>query len=125
MSEDFPARLTGFRAGSSLAGYRLEAQIGAGGMAVVFRARDERLGRPVALKILAPEMASGLALRRRFIAESQAAAAVDDPHIIPVYEAGEDRPAWAGVRQSHLAASIRPAASNGPGKTAPGWSISR
>ena len=89
MSEDFPAHLAGFRAGSLLAGYRLEAQVGAGGMAVVFRARDERLGRLVALKILAPTMAADGAFRRRFIAESRAAAAVDDPHIIPVYEAGE------------------------------------
>ena len=72
-----------------MAGYRLEAQVGAGGMAVVFRARDERLGRLVALKILAPAMAADGAFRRRFIAESRAAAAVDDPHIIPVYEAGE------------------------------------
>jgi serine/threonine-protein kinase len=89
LSEDFPAHLAGFRAGSLLAGYRLEAPIGAGGMAVVFRARDERLGRLVALKILTPALAADGAFRRRFIAESRAAAAVDDPHIIPVYEAGE------------------------------------
>ena len=89
MSEDFPAQLAGFQPGSQLAGYHLEAQVGAGGMAVVFRARDERLGRLVALKILAPALASDHAFRRRFIAESRAAAAVDDPHIIPVYEAGE------------------------------------
>ena len=89
MSEDYPVQLAGFRPGSLLAGYRLEAQIGAGGMAVVFRARDERLGRLVALKILAPALASDPGFRRRFIAESRAAAAVDDPHIIPIYEAGE------------------------------------
>ncbi len=88
MSEDFPA-LAGFRAGSLVAGYRLEAQVGAGGMAVVFRARDERLGRLVALKILVPALTADSAFRRRFIGESRAAAAVDDPHIIPVYEAGE------------------------------------
>ena len=88
LSEDFPA-LTGFRAGLLLAGYRLEAQVGAGGFAVVFRARDERLGRLVALKILAPALTADAAFRRRFIAESRAAAAVDDPHIIPVHEAGE------------------------------------
>jgi len=89
VSEEFPAQLAGFRAGSLLAGYRLEAQVGAGGFAVVFRARDERLGRLVALKILAPALTADAAFRRRFIAESRAAAAVDDPHIIPVHEAGE------------------------------------
>ena len=89
MSEDSPVQLAWFQKGSLLAGYRLEAQVGAGGMAVVFRARDERLGRVVALKILAPALASDGAFRRRFIAESRAAAAVDDPHIIPVHEAGE------------------------------------
>jgi serine/threonine protein kinase/WD40 repeat protein len=90
LSEDFAAQLTEFRAGSVLAGYRLEQQVGRGGFAVVFRALDERLGRPVALKILSPALASSSPeFRRRFIAESRAAAAVDDPHIIPVYEAGE------------------------------------
>jgi serine/threonine protein kinase/Tol biopolymer transport system component len=82
-------RLAGFRAGSMLAGYRLETQVGSGGMAVVFRARDERLNRLVALKILAPTLAFDEQFRVRFIAESRAAAAVDDPFIIPVYEAGE------------------------------------
>jgi len=90
LSEDFPAQLTEFRAGSVLSGYRLEQQVGRGGFAVVFRALDERLGRPVALKILSPALASSSPeFRRRFIAESRAAATVDDPHIIPVYEAGE------------------------------------
>jgi serine/threonine protein kinase len=89
LSEDFPTQLAGFQPGSLVAGYRLESQVGAGGMAVVFRARDERLSRLVALKILAPALASDQEFRRRFIAESRAAAAVDDPYIIPVYEAGE------------------------------------
>jgi serine/threonine protein kinase len=88
LSEDFPA-LAGFRAGSLLAGYRLEAQVGAGGFAVVFRARDQRLDRLVALKILVSALTADAAFRRRFIAESLAATAVDDPHIIPVHEAGE------------------------------------
>jgi serine/threonine protein kinase len=89
LSEDFAAQPAWFRPGSLVAGYRLEAQVGAGGMAVVFRARDEQLGRVVALKILAPVLAADGTFRRRFIAESRAAAAVDDPHIIPVHEAGE------------------------------------
>jgi len=79
----------GFTAGSRIAGYRLEQQIGAGGMAVVFRAADERLDRRVALKLLSPALSADEAFRQRFIRESRAAAAVDDPHIIPVYEAGE------------------------------------
>jgi len=83
------AGLAGFTAGSRVAGYRLEKQAGAGGMAVVFRAWDERLHRLVALKILAPGLAADETFRRRFIRESRAAAAVDDPHIIPVHEAGE------------------------------------
>jgi serine/threonine-protein kinase len=79
----------GFAAGSRIAGYRLQEQIGRGGMAVVFRAMDERLARLVALKILTPELAADEAFRHRFIRESRSAAAVDDPHIIPVFEAGE------------------------------------
>jgi serine/threonine protein kinase len=78
-----------FAAGSRIAGYRLEEQIGQGGMAVVFRARDERLGRLVALKVLAPELAGDAGFQRRFTGESRAAAAIDDPHIVPVYAAGE------------------------------------
>ena len=81
--------LAGFRPGSRIAGYVLEEQVGAGGMAVVFRAHDERLDRQVALKILAPAYAADQAFRLRFIRESRAAAAADDPHIIPVFEAGE------------------------------------
>src|SRR5262249_61336603 len=81
--------LAGVAAGSRVAGYRLEEQVGSGGMAVVFRATDERLGRLVALKVLAPALAADEEFRRRFIRESRAAAAVDDPHIIPVFEAGE------------------------------------
>jgi serine/threonine-protein kinase len=72
-----------------LGGYRLEEQIGRGGMAVVFRASDERLGRHVAVKILAPALGADRSFRRRFVRESRAAAMVDDPHIIPIFEAGE------------------------------------
>jgi serine/threonine protein kinase len=78
-----------FAAGSRIAGYRLEERIGQGGMAVVFRARDEQLDRLVALKILAPTLAGDAEFRRRFTSESRAAAAIDDPHIVPVFTAGE------------------------------------
>ena len=89
--ESAPAmpRSANFSAGSKIAGYTIEEKIGQGGMAVVFRAHDERLDRTVALKLLAPALAEDEAFRQRFIRESRAAAAVDDPHIIPVYDAGE------------------------------------
>jgi DNA-binding beta-propeller fold protein YncE len=89
VSEGNPVVPGSFAPGSRIAGYLLEEQIGQGGMAVVFRAHDERLDRTVALKILAPALAADQAFRQRFIRESRAAAAVDDPHIIPVFEAGE------------------------------------
>ena len=93
MGEDLPPGAERFFAtagpGSRVAGYVLEEQIGAGGMAVVFRAVDERLGRRVALKVMTPLIAADQVFRQRFIKESRALAAVDDPHIIPVYEAGE------------------------------------
>ena len=78
-----------FTVGSVVAGYRLEEQIGRGGMAVVYRARDVQLGRNVALKLLAPVLALDDAFRQRFIRESRAAAAVDHPYIIPIFAAGE------------------------------------
>lgn len=75
--------------GSRVAGYVIEEQIGAGGMAVVFRARDEMLGRLAAVKVIAPPMAGDPEFRARFLRESRAVAAIDSPHIIPVYAAGE------------------------------------
>jgi serine/threonine protein kinase len=76
---------SGLPPGYRVAGYRLERLVGLGGMAAVYQARDERLGRLVALKVLAGDEP----LRSRFVREARAVAAVDHPHIIPVYEAGE------------------------------------
>jgi Protein kinase domain len=83
-----PARAD-MKAGDKVAGYQLEEQIGQGGMAVVYRALDEHLDRQVALKVLSPALAADTAFRTRFIRESRAAAAVDHPNIIPVYDAGD------------------------------------
>lgn len=76
--------------GDKVAVYRLEEQIGQGGMAVVYRAHDERLDRQVALKVLAPDLAADPGFRARFTRESRAAAAVDHRHILPVYDTGDD-----------------------------------
>ncbi|MEV1067130.1 serine/threonine-protein kinase [Streptomyces sp. NPDC050263] len=75
--------------GRQIAGYRIEREIGRGGMAVVYRARDLRLDRTVALKLLAPELARNDTFRKRFTHESRVAAAIDHPHIVPVFEADE------------------------------------
>ena len=91
MSEEFPVQLAGLPPGSHLAGYRIEAPLGAGGMAVVYLAHDEQLKRPVALKVFAPVTAPDQLTRRRFLDESRAAAAVDHEHIIPIYDAGQAR----------------------------------
>jgi serine/threonine-protein kinase len=81
--------LAGLGQGSIVGGYQVEDRIGIGGMAVVFRARDMRLGRPVALKVLAPALAANEEFRHRFIREWRAATAVEHPHIIPVYAADD------------------------------------
>ena len=77
------------RIGSELAGYRIEAPIGRGGMGVVYRAEQVRLGRKVALKLLAPELAENQGFRARFEHESRLAAVLDHPNIVPLFEAGE------------------------------------
>jgi serine/threonine protein kinase len=89
MTQDFSSVVGGLAPGEQIAGYQIEAPIGRGGMAVVYRALDLRLGRQVALKVLAPHLGEDEAFRQRFIRESRAAAGVDHPHIIPVFEAGE------------------------------------
>jgi serine/threonine protein kinase/pSer/pThr/pTyr-binding forkhead associated (FHA) protein len=75
--------------GSDFADYRLEALLGRGGMSVVYRAHHIRLSRKVALKFLSPELAEDDSFRERFIREPKAAAAIDHPNIVPIYEAGE------------------------------------
>jgi DNA-binding beta-propeller fold protein YncE len=77
------------RVGTELAGYRIEALVGRGGMGVVYRAHDLALDRKVALKILSPELADDERFRDRFLTESRLAAAIDHPNVIPVYDAGE------------------------------------
>ena len=74
----------------TVAGSRIEAVAGRGGMGVVYRARQLALDRVVALKLIAPELSGDQAFRTRFARESRIAASLDHPNVIPVYEAGED-----------------------------------
>jgi ABC-type branched-subunit amino acid transport system substrate-binding protein len=75
--------------GTAFAGYRVEAEVGRGGMGVVYRAIDTRLDRPVALKLIAPQLAEDPRFRERFLRESRLAAAIDHGNVLPIYEAGE------------------------------------
>ncbi len=77
------------RLGQALAGrYKLEEEIGSGGMAVVFRGRDLKHDRLVALKVLRPELASKVG-RERFLQEIKLAARLTHPHLLPVHDSGE------------------------------------
>jgi WD40 repeat protein/tRNA A-37 threonylcarbamoyl transferase component Bud32 len=76
------------RVGTELAGYRIESLLGWGGMSVVYLAEDLRLKRRVALKLLATRLAEDESFRGRFLRESELAASIDHPNIVPIYEAG-------------------------------------
>jgi WD40 repeat protein/tRNA A-37 threonylcarbamoyl transferase component Bud32 len=76
------------RVGTELAGYRIESLLGWGGMSVVYLAEDLRLKRRVALKLLATGLAEDDSFRDRFLRESELAASIDHPNIVPIYEAG-------------------------------------
>ena len=71
------------------AAYTIEGEIGRGGMGVVYRARDERLQRRVAIKVLPPEFAFQQDIRERFTREAQTAARLSHPHIVPIHTVGE------------------------------------
>ena len=69
--------------------YTVEGEIGRGGMGVVFNARDERLKRRVAVKVLPPELAFREEIRLRFLREAETAARLSHPHIVPIHSVGE------------------------------------
>src|SRR3989442_438688 len=75
----------------SLAHYKILDRIGAGGMGEVYRARDTRLGRTVAIKVLAADVANDPDRRERFLREARASAALSHPNIAALYEIGEDQ----------------------------------
>ena len=82
--------MTGPAIGDVIAGYRLDELIGRGGMGVVYRATHVALERQGAVKLIAPDLATNEDFRRRFQRESKLAASIDHPHVIPVFDAGEE-----------------------------------
>jgi serine/threonine protein kinase len=94
------------RVGTELAGYRIMSLLGLGGMSVVYVAEDLRLKRKVALKLLASSLAGDESFRDRFLHESELAASIDHPNIVPIYEAGDDR--GAALHRDALRRGTRP-----------------
>ncbi len=76
--------------GETIGHYRVGRRLGGGGMGVVYEALDERLDRPVALKVIAPDLAEDAGFRERFTREAQGQASLDSRHVVPVYAHGED-----------------------------------
>src|SRR5215218_4609224 len=76
--------------GERIGSFEIESLIGTGGMGEVYLARDTRLNRPVAIKILPPSSASDLQAKRRLLREAKSAAALEHPHICTIHEIGEE-----------------------------------
>ncbi len=81
--------MTDLTVGTAIAGFRVESLIGQGSMGTVYSAKDESLDRRVAIKVLAPELARDARFRERFLRESQLAASLEHPNIVPIHAAGE------------------------------------
>ena len=75
--------------GARLGPYEIVSPLGAGGMGEVYKARDTRLDRTVAIKVLPADLSSDPDLRARFEREARAIAALDHPHICAIYDVGE------------------------------------
>jgi serine/threonine protein kinase len=78
----------GLQAGDRLGPYEVQALLGVGGMGEVYRGRDSRLGRDVALKVISPRRVEDASLRRRFELEARAASVLNHPSIVTVYDVG-------------------------------------
>jgi Serine/threonine protein kinase len=105
------------RAGTRLGNYEVLASLGAGGMGEVYRARDSRLGREVAIKVLPGEMANDRDALDRFEREARAVAALSHPNILSIFDFGREENVSFAVTEllegeplrSHLAAGPLPA----------------
>lgn len=92
-----PLRAGDVQPGTEIGGYRVQGVLGRGGMGVVYTAEHMHLGRPVALKLLAPGLAGDF--RERFVRESRMAASLSHPNIVTVYDAGDaDGMPWIAMQ---------------------------
>jgi eukaryotic-like serine/threonine-protein kinase len=100
--------------GTKLGPYEIQSSIGAGGMGEVYRARDARLGRDVAIKILPASFSADPDRLRRFVQECRAAAALNHPNILSIFDIGEDRAAPYVVAELLEGETVRDRLRNGP-----------
>src|SRR5512137_914592 len=89
--------------GARLGRYEVVAPLGAGGMGEVYRARDERLDRDVAVKVVPEEVAADPERLARFEREARALAHIEHPNILTIHDFGEDTPPGSGTRATHFA----------------------
>jgi hypothetical protein len=108
-----PARLIAAPPGTRIGPFVILGPLGSGGMGIVYRARDERLGRDVALKLLPPHLAVDPMRRARFLREARAAASVVHPNVAAVFELGESEPPFIAM-ELVAGESLRAALSRGP-----------
>src|SRR5664279_358491 len=76
--------------GTTFAGYEIESVVGAGGIGILYRARQLRLDRPVALRLVEPDVARDPVIRERLRREARMVAALEHPNVVPLYAAGEE-----------------------------------
>src|SRR6202167_223727 len=100
--------------GQTIAHYRINAELGRGGMGVVYRAHDERLLRPVAIKILSDVSRGSAETRSRMLAEARAASSLHHPGITTIYEVGEDGDSIFLVMELVEGRTLRSILSDGP-----------
>jgi len=114
--------VTDLRPGQRFAGYVIERQLGRGGMGAVHLARDERIGRRVALKVIVPSLADDPGFQARFAREARIAARLEHPNVVPVYDVGEHEGAlyiaMRYIESADLAAVLREQGPLAPGRAA-------
>ena len=109
--------------GDRIGPYEIQALLGTGGMGEVYRGRDSRLGRDVALKVIAPRLAGDPSYRRRFEIEARSASALNHPAIVTIYDVGEtDGRSWIAMEWVE-GRSLRHALAGGPMTVRDAWSI--
>src|SRR5205809_1667086 len=96
---DDEGSLTTFAAGTMLGSFRIVRVLGRGGMATVYEARDGRLDRAIALKVLPPEFLHDVRFAERFEREARVVARLEHPNIVPIYASGiDDSTPWMSMR---------------------------